>query len=558
MVSRVMRLVYKEVRGLHQAAYLLAIFALASQILALVRDRMLAHQFGAGVELDVYYAAFRIPDLLYVLFASTLSVYVLIPFVSKRMQGDDASQARQLLSEVAALFLVTYVLLAAVLWFLAPFLVPFLAPGLTLHTDEIVSILRILLLQPLFLGISSLFGVITQLGHRFVLYAISPLIYNLGIIFGIAVLYPQFGLKGLGYGVVLGAIGHMLVQWPLVASSNLRFSIARRLSFKTLGEILKVSIPRALTLALHQISLVALISIASLMTLGSVAVFQFAYNLQSVPLAIIGASYSIAAFPLLASLFAQEKHDQFRFHVIAALRHIIFWSLPVIGLIVVLRAQMVRVILGSGSFDWADTRLTAAVLAILAVSLLAQAINLLIVRTFYAGGYTRVPFLVTGGGMILTIATTYTLYLSYTHNAEIYTSLHTLLRIDAVPGSEVIILALGYSLGMILQTLLMLVLAGRQFALPLKELWLPFFRALLAAIGGGFSAYAALNFFVLGINLEAFIGVFIQGLLGGIMGLLGIIAVYYVTRAPELREIFLSLHGRLFKTSIVSVQDDVL
>lgn len=558
MVKRVIRLMYKEVRGMHQAAYLLAFFALASQLLALVRDRLLAHQFGAGVELDIYYAAFRIPDLLYVLFASTLSVYVLIPFVAARVQHDDAKDARLFLSEIATLFLMVYAVLAGVVWIFAPAIVPYIAPGIMDHSQEIVTVLRILLLQPLLLGISSLFGVITQLGHRFVLYAISPLIYNVGIIFGIAVLYPIFGLAGLGYGVVLGALGHMLVQVPLVRSSDLAFGLTTRISWRTIFEVLWVSVPRALTLAMHQLSLIALVAIASLMTLGSVAVFQFAYNLQSVPLAIIGASYSIAAFPLLADLFAQKKFEVFAQHVITALRHIIFWSLPVIGLVIVLRAQLVRVVLGSGAFDWSDTRLTAAVLAILAVSLAAQAVNLLIVRTFYAGSYTRVPFLITFIGMSTTVAATYTLFALYNNHAATYTLVNTWLRIDAVPGTEVIILALGYSAGMIIQTVIMLLIAGRVFRLPLYDLVVPLLRAFAAALAGGFSAYAALNFFVFGINPESFIGVFLHGLLGGTMGIIAIIAAYYMTGAPELREIITALHGRLFKTNVVTVQDDVL
>ncbi len=558
MVRRVIQLMYTEVRGLHQAAYLLALFALASQVLALVRDRMLAHQFGAGVELDIYYAAFRIPDLLYVLFASTLSVYVLIPFVSSRIAGDDTARARHLLSQVATLFLVIYIALAGIVFILAPYLVPLIAPGLVDYTGDIVTVLRILLLQPLLLGVSSLFGVITQLSHRFVIYAISPLLYNVGIIFGIAFLYPLFGMAGLAYGVVLGALAHMLVQWPLVRQSNLAFGLTMHWSLPTLLEVLYVSVPRALTLALHQVSLLAMVAIASLMTLGSVAVFQLAYNLQSVPLAIIGASYSIAAFPLLADLFAQEKHEQFRTHVITALRHIIFWSVPVIGLIIVLRAQMVRVILGSGSFDWADTRLTAAVLAILAVSLLAQAVNLLVVRTFYAGGFTRIPFLVTIIGTFFTVVGSYILFTTYQANLEFYAQVNDSLRIDSVPGAEVIILALGYSVGMIIQTMVMLGIAAAQFALPLRELAVPLFRAFTAGLGGAFSAYTALNFFVFGINPEAFIGVLLHGLMGGVMGLLGVVAVYHITGAPELREIVQSLRGRLRKRDIVTVQDDVL
>ncbi len=551
-------MMYQEVRGLHQAAYLLALFTLGSQVLALVRDRLLAHQFGAGVELDIYYTAFRIPDLLYVLFASMLSVYVLIPFVSARLRIGDGSEARRLMSEVASLFLVAYLVLAGAVFVAAPYLVPLIAPGLVDYSGDIVLLLRILLLQPLLLGISSLFGVITQLGHRFVLYAISPLLYNIGIIVGIVYFYPYVGVAGLGYGVVLGALAHLLVQWPLVAQSELRFGLVFRPSFSTLKDVLAVSIPRAMTLALHQVSLIVLVAIASLMTLGSVAVFQFAYNLQSVPLAVIGASYSIAAFPLLADLFASGKRDEFRFHVMTALRHLVFWSVPIIGLIIVLRAQMVRVVLGSGSFDWADTRLTAAVMAVLALSLVAQAVNLLIVRTFYAGGYTRIPFLVTFWGTLTTVATTYALHLSYTSNAATYDVVEFLLRISDVPGAEVMVIAIGYSFGMIVQTSVMLYAAARLYHLPIGELLTPLLRAMAAAVVGGFSAYAALNFFVFGINPESFIGVMLHGLMGGVMGVLGVIATYYVTRAPELLEISTSLHGRFKKAEVVTVQDDVL
>ncbi len=427
---------YKEVRGLHQAAYLLAVFTFGSQLLALVRDRMLAHTFGAGVDLDIYYTAFRVPDLLYVLFASMLSVYVLIPFVSRRLEEGGSAAARQLLSEVATLFLLAYIILAGVVFIIAPQLVPFIAPGLMAYTDQVSLLIRILLLQPLLLGISSLFGVVTQLQHRFVVYAISPLLYNVGIILGIVWFYPLFGTAGLGYGVVLGAFMHLLIQAPLVYKGDLAIGLRSTLSPRLLWSVLQVSVPRALTLALHQFALLVLIAIASLMTLGSVSVFQLAYNLQSVPLAVIGASYSIAAFPLLADLFAQRKLEAFGQHVMAALRHLIFWSVPIIGLVIVLRAQMVRVVLGSGSFDWSDTRLTAAVLAVLALSLLAQVVNLLIVRTFYAAGNTRVPFWITLVGMSTTLLGTYGLFMLHLAHSTWFTGIYEWLRIDAVEGRE--------------------------------------------------------------------------------------------------------------------------
>lgn len=558
MVKRMFELVYKEVRGLHQAAYVLGLFAFGSQLLALVRDRMLAHEFGAGIELDLYYAAFRIPDLLYVLFASTLSVYVLIPFVASRLKGEDSTEARALLSQVFSVFLMGYTLLALIVFLCAPLLLPLIFPGMTEQMDTLVSVTRILLLQPLLLGLSSLFGVVTQLGHRFVLYAVSPLIYNVGIILGIVFFYPALGLNGLALGVVVGAFGHMLVQVPLVRASNLSFGFTRGINFALMREILSVSIPRAVTLAMHQVVLLVLLGIASLMAVGSVAVFQLAHNLQSVPLAVIGASYSIAAFPFLADLFAQKKMDDFRLHIITALRHILFWSLPAIGLLIVIRAQLVRVVLGSGAFDWGDTRLTAAVLAMLAISLFAQAVNLLIVRAFYAGGNTKTPFYVTFFGSIFAIVGTYGLYVLYLYNPSYVETLGHLMRIGDVKGLEIILVALGYSIAIIIQTVVLFAFAVKKFSIPTKWLLPNISRALCAAIMGAVCAYATLNIFVDGINEASFLGILIQGVLGGLAGIAGIIATYYVLRSPELREIYSSFHKRIFKTDVVAPQEDVL
>lgn len=557
MVGRVLRLVYKEVRGLHQAAYVLALFAFSSQLLALVRDRVLAHQFGAGLELDIYYAAFRVPDLLYVLFASSLSVYVLIPFVSERLKNGDQA-AKALLSQVATVFLVSYTAIAAIMWVLAPQLVPFIAPGLTPVGDEVVGVMRVLLLQPLFLGFSSLLGVVTQLAHRFVLYALSPLLYNIGIIVGIVAFYPFMGLSGLAFGVVLGAVMHMAVQLPLVQQGSLAIRLTRKIDWAQIWTIFKVSAPRAFTLAIQQLVMVCFVALASMMAVGSVAVFQFAFNLQSVPLAVIGASYSIAAFPLLAQQFAEGKFDTFRQHILSALRHIVFWSVPILVLIIVLRAQLVRVVLGSGAFDWADTRLTAAVLALFCVSLVAQAFNLLIVRTFYAGGYTKLPLLITSLSALGAVGVTYAAYIFGAVESAWFATFATLLRVDDVSGAEVLLLALGYSLMMLVQAALLLGFAAKTFQLPIKWLLLHVVRSAAAALVGGAFAYAMIQFIVDGVNNASFLGIFIQGLFGGIAGVVGVVATYFVLRSPELKEIAHSFRRKLFTTDIIAAKDDVL
>src|SRR3989344_5730790 len=165
-----------EVRSMHQAAYLLAVFALLSQLLALVRDRLLASSFGASHTLDVYYAAFRVPDLLFATVASLLSLYALLPVLSRLEQEGHGSAG--FLSRVLLLFFAVMGIFAAALFVLAPYLAPLIAPGL--ESPALVTLMRILLLQPILLGASNIVASFTQLRHRFVLYSVSPLLYNAG------------------------------------------------------------------------------------------------------------------------------------------------------------------------------------------------------------------------------------------------------------------------------------------------------------------------------------------------------------------------------------------
>jgi len=556
MVRQMMNMVYKEVRGLHQAAYVLAFFALASQLLALLRDRLLAHHFGAGAELDIYYAAFRIPDLLFVLIISASSVYVLIPFVSGAVADGKGSEAKRLLSQVFSLIFLVYTVVAVTTFIFVPSILSALFSNIQ-DQETLVILTRVLLLQPFLLGISGLYGVITQLAHRFVVYALSPLLYNAGIIIGILFFYPTFGLAGLGWGVVLGAVLHFLVQWPLVRHSELRINFDFNFDWTKLRSVLAVSVPRSLALSMQQLVLLALVALAGTMTTGSIAIFQFAYNLQSVPLAIIGVSYSVAAFPLLAELYSSANREKFALHVLTALRHIIFWSVPTIALIVVLRAQLVRVVLGSGEFDWTDTRLTAAVLALLSLSLVAQAIYLVVVRAFYAGGRTRIPFYGTLIGSVLAIVSAYGFLLLYSAHIEARTVIASFMRLDGVFGSEILAIAFGYSLATVLQTVVLTWLMGRVFAIPLRTIVRPLVLAFCAATVGGLAAYVTLNFIVEGIDQERFLGVLIQGVLAGVAGVVGTIITYAYFKSRELHEIYISFHRKLLKTDVMAPQEEV-
>lgn len=549
-------MLYREIRGLHEAAYILALFAFGSQVLALIRDRLMAHQFGADATLDVYYAAFRIPDLLFVAFASMLSVYVLIPFVADRIL-EGTERARELVSTVFTWFLIWYATVAVVIFLFAPLISTVFFPGFSgPEQQQLVGMMRIMLLQPFLLSLSSLLGVVTQLHRKFVLYAVSPLLYNIGIIIGIVWLYPLFGIEGLAIGVVIGACAHMAVQIPFVHHSGLSPRLLMHVDAELLKRILKVSLPRALTLALQQFVLLALTGLATFMSTGSVAVMQFAYNLQSVPLAIIGVSYSVAAFPTLARLFSEGDRPAFVQHVYTALRHIIFWSIPALALVIVLRAQLVRVVLGSGAFDWDDTRLTAAALALFIVALASQAVHLLVVRAYYAAGNTRTPLLVTALSSISTIFLAGYLFIFYEQNPAFARFLSDFFRVEDVTGTEILIIPLAFSSVFLVHGLVLTGLFVHHYGRGVaSDLGGVFLRSLGGAVTAAAAAYIALNVLVDGFRVETFMGIFMQGVIAGLIGIAAGIAFLASARSPELTEVSVSLHHRFWKSRPIAPQE---
>ena len=388
MVKRFFNIFYKEISGLHEAAYLLGIFAFLSQVLALLRDRMFASTFGAGTTLDVYYSSFRIPDFIFATVASLVSISVLVPFITERLDRD-REEGKKFINSIFSFFFLLIIAVSAIAYILVPYIAPHIFSGMDKKLfPELITMTRILLLSPILLGLSNFLASITQVGKRFLVYALSPLFYNVGIIGGIIFLYPIFGIYGLAYGVAIGALMHLAIQLPFVFASGLFKPWPIHFDFKSIKSVMLISVPRTITLGMTQISIIALLGIASFMKGGSISIFNFAMNLQSVPLTIIGVSYSLAAFPTLSRLFAGGQKEEFISHIITGARHILFWSIPVSVLFIVLRAQIVRTIYGSGQFSWADTKLTAATLAIFAVSVVAQSLVLLFVRGFYATGNT--------------------------------------------------------------------------------------------------------------------------------------------------------------------------
>lgn len=525
-------LVMRPVRSLHQAAYLLAALTLASQLLALLRDRTFADSFGAGATLDMYYAAFRIPDLVFALVASLVSAYVIIP----RITGASREDVRALLSESASfLFFVGGGLCLVLAIFMSAFL-SLVYPDLAAadSNGHFVLLARLLLIQPILLGLSGVLASVTQVHRRFLLFALSPVLYNLGIIFGTLALYPRWGLPGIGAGVVIGALAYVAINIPLV----LEVGVLPRLVVPKLRRMLPIirdSVPRSLALGIGSVTALVLTALAARVGTGAVSVFTLAGNLEAVPLALIGSSYAVAAFPALSEARAIERRVEFTRILSASSRHIILWSVVSIGLIVVLRAHMVRAIFGTGAFDWDATRLTAALLALLAVGLVAQGLVLLFSRGLYAVRQSWRPL----GYQVLAGVATVALALALLAMPPtgFPGKLASWLRVGDVAGSDILLIAFAASVGQILLALFLLAALARVAPGLARGLVRPLVHGALAALAGGGAAYGVLAFLGDIAPLTTLAAVLIQGLLAGAAGLAASALVLALLRNAEFADI---------------------
>lgn len=536
---------------------ILASSSLISGFLGLLRDRLLAGTFGAGQMLDIYYASFKIPDFLYIISLSIASVTVLIPFFLEKISANQ-EKGQKFFDNIFTIFLLTMILLTVIVFFVIPYLSDIVAPGFSSAAkNQFVILTRILLLSPFLLGLSNLLSSIVQSFRRFFVYALSPLLYNIGIILGIIFLFPHLGMAGIALGVVFGALLHVSIQIPTIIKLGIVPKLKLKIDLRAAWQVIKFSLPRTFGLGLNQIVLIFITAMASLFSVGSIAVFNLSYNLQSVPLTVIGVSYSVAAFPTLARLFVTNQRKKFLEQTILALRQIIFWSIPFSILIIVLRAQIVRIVFGYGKFGWRDTRLTAAGLALFAVSLASQALVTLFVRAFYAAGKTMRPIFVNVISSVLTIAGIF-LFLGLIHNPSSKSFMNAILRVKDVPGSEMLILPLVFSLGMIINAAILIKIFESDFGSVWKDIRKTFFQILLASLLMGGITYLSLNIFDKIFNIRTFIGIFLQGFISAILGFVVWYLILQLMGNKELHDIVKVLKQKFWKTPAIAPEPEEL
>lgn len=377
------------------AAFVIATTIIISQILGLVRQRLLVSIFGASDTLGVYLASSRLPDFLFqILIAGALSS-AFIPVFSQYLGRRKYEDANKLASSLLVLGLGAFLIIGLLLFIFANQFSSLIAPGFSSDQIQLMANLtRIIIAGELIFIIGSFFSAVLQSYNHFFIPGIASAAYNLGIILGIKLLSPIFGVSSAAIGVVLGAFIFVLIQLPLVGRIGFKFKPSFSLKTKGVFEVLKLMGPRTLSLGIFQLGTLLIVTLISFLpTPGrSYVIFDYAQTLAFAPVVLFGQAIAQAAFPILSR--EREKLEDFKATFITSFYQMLYLVLPISAIFIVLRIPVVRLIYGAAQFDWQATVLTGKTLAFFSISIFAQALIYLISRGFYALHDTKTPLII--------------------------------------------------------------------------------------------------------------------------------------------------------------------
>ncbi len=509
------------------AATIIALFSVLSRLIGFVRDRILAGAFGAGDTLDVYFSAFRIPDLMFqLIIVGALSASFIPLFTKYRKEKSDNSEW-ELTNKILNLVIIAFsIIIIVAIIFIEP-LSALIAPGFNQEKQELLAQMsRIMFGAQLILGISMVFGSVLQGAKNFFLFSLAPIFYNAGIIMGALFFVPVLGSIGLAWGVVFGAFMHLLLQYIGVKSLGYSYKPVFLIKDKDVLYTLKHMLPRVLGLAVNQVNFILMTVIASTLAVGSVTIMQFAFNLNYFAVGVIGVSYAVAVFPTLCELHNQKKQNELIEVFSRTARQMLLFLVPATIMFLLLRAQVVRLVVGAGEFDWNATILTANTLGILAITLPFQSLTYLLIRMYFASGDTKTPFF---HGLISTIVF---VICSFWLTGKI----------------GVLGLGISYSISATVQFILLWVsLRIRSGSLNEAKILKAVHKMTIAGLLCAFSVQGA-KYFIGGLTgLETFWEVFAQLVIAGSVGGFVYVLGAYAIKCEEMQHLVLGLKSKFIK-----------
>jgi putative peptidoglycan lipid II flippase len=382
------------------AATTIMLMIVASRVLGVVRQRILANFFLPS-DLSLFFAAFRLPDVIFeVLVFGTFSSAFIPVFTKALKEGN--SQVWEIAGRVVNIGILIFTVFALIFGFFAEKIYSLVAPGFNpTQIKEIASLARILFAAQGFFVVSYVLTGVLESLRRFLIPALAPIFYNLGIIFGVIFFTPRFGLYAPAIGVVIGAVAHFLIQLPLACRLGFRFTTSVRPNegVKKIGEL---AVPRIIDLSFDQIGKTVELSLASIISTASYTYYTFANSLQLLPVGLFGISLAKAALPTLSRQV--DNIEEFRKTLMTTIFQAIFLTAPIAVVLMVLRIPIVRLIYGTDIFDWQATVQTGVILSVFATGIIFQTLVAVLGRAFFAFHDTKTPVYVSITGLtILTI-----------------------------------------------------------------------------------------------------------------------------------------------------------
>lgn len=392
-------------------AVMIGVTSIISRVLGVYRERLFASLFGVSSQLDAYIAAFRIPDTIFNLIVIGAVSSAFIPLFTEYLVKKKPALAWRLANNLMNILVLGLIGVGVIIYFIAPALMPVLGPGMDEATRQLtLNLTRLMLLSPIFFGISNIASGILNSYKKFFVYSLTPIVYNLGIIFGTICLVPDWGIYGVAAGVIIGSIFHLVIQVPSIYKLGFRYRPLIDFKDRGLRLVLKLMAPRTIGLAVYQLNIFVSISIATLVSVGAVSIYNYANNIQSLLYGVIGVAFSTSAFPILAAAASAQNRAEYTFTLSRTIRQILFLIVPTSILMLLLRAQIVRLFLGTGQFDWEATILTASTLGYFVIGLFAQSLVPLLAKAFYAIQNTKTPVIVSIISVGMNIALDFWLY----------------------------------------------------------------------------------------------------------------------------------------------------
>ncbi len=389
-------------RHLARAGLIVSAAFLASRVLGWVRTIVIVRSGGSLEELDAFFAAFRIPDLIFQLVAAGALSSALIPIVSGLFTTNEHPRAWRVVSTVTNLMLIALLVLGLFVLVAAPAIVELITPGFTeAQTAKTVELTRIMILSPIFLALGAVATSVLNAGGRFASAALAPVTYNLAIIGAALVLTPTMGVDGLAVGVVAGSVCHLLVQLRPLARLGFRYAPKIDIGDRLARKALTLMAPRAIGLGASQITFVVVTSLATLQGPGAVTSFNVAFTLLQIPIGVIGVPLGIVVLPSLSREAAVGRESEFAAMLTRALRLLVYVMVPIGALFAILRQQVVSLLFDDGSYGEAALALTAATLFAFLFGLAAHALIAVVARAFYARQDTLTPVLAAVGAVVV-------------------------------------------------------------------------------------------------------------------------------------------------------------